>query len=113
MADSVTQQFLQANNFTNRLCHFSELMIVNRWPRCCGHFDSAASAHLSADRRNYAAANNMASVDKPAVDTQEPSVLSLADCRRLLAGARDYKDGMLPYAAVSLFAGLRPLSLPG
>src|SRR6266511_3108756 len=87
MADSVTQQFLQANNFTNRLCHFSELMIVNRWPRCCGHFDSAASAHLSADRRNYAAANNMASVDKPAVDTQEPSVLSLADCRRLLAGA--------------------------
>jgi integrase len=54
----------------------------------------------------------MANVDKPAVDTQEPSVLSLADCRRLLAGARDYKDGLLlPYVAVSLFAGLRPTEI--
>ena len=37
----------------------------------------------------------MASVDKPAVDTQEPHVLSLADCRKLLTGARDYKNCLL------------------
>jgi integrase len=54
----------------------------------------------------------MEPVDKPAVDSHEPSVLMLADCRKLLAAARDYKDGLLlPYVAVSLFAGLRPTEL--
>jgi len=63
-------------------------------------------------RRQFAVTNNMANVDKPAVDSQEPSLLSLADCRKLLAGARDYKDGLLlPYVAVSLFAGLRPTEI--
>ena len=63
-------------------------------------------------RRQFAAKNNMATVDKPAVDTQEPSVLSLADCRQLLAAAREYKDGLLlPYTVISLFAGLRPAEI--
>lgn len=60
-------------------------------------------------RRQFAITNNMAIVDRLAVDSQEPSILSLADCRKLLAAARDYKDGMLlPYTVLSLFAGLRP-----
>jgi integrase len=60
-------------------------------------------------RRQFATANSMATVDKPAVDSQEPRVLSLGDCRKLLGAARDYKDGLLlPYVVVSLFAGLRP-----
>ena len=60
-------------------------------------------------RRQFAATNNMATVDKPVVDTREPSVLALAGGRPLLAAARDYKDGLLlPYVALSLFAGLRP-----
>jgi len=60
-------------------------------------------------RRQFAVTNNMATVDRPAVDSQEPSILSLADCRKLLAAARDYKGGMLlPYTVLSLFAGLRP-----
>lgn len=41
--------------------------------------------------------------------TQNLLILSLADCRKLLAAARDFKDGMLlPYTVLSLFAGLRP-----
>lgn len=63
-------------------------------------------------RRQFAVTNHMAKVDKPAVDTHEPSVLSLGDCRKLLAGARDYKEGLLlPYVAISLFAGLRPTEI--
>jgi len=63
-------------------------------------------------RRQFAVTNNMEPVDKPAVDSQEPSVLAVGDCRKLLAAARDYKDGLLlPYVAVSLFAGLRPTEL--
>jgi len=60
-------------------------------------------------RRQFTTTNHMAKVDKPAVDANEPQVLSLTDCRKMLAGARDYKHGLLlPYVAVSLFAGLRP-----
>ena len=63
-------------------------------------------------RRQFATVNLMEAVDKPAVDSHEPSVLTLADCRKLLAAARDYKDGLLlPCVAVSLFAGLRPTEL--
>ena len=51
-------------------------------------------------------------VDKPAVDSLEPQVLSLADCRKLLAAAREYKDGLLlPNTVLSLFADLRPAAL--
>jgi len=63
-------------------------------------------------RRQFATRNNMASVDKPAVDAHEPCILSLGDCRKLLAAARAYKDGLLlPYVAISLFAGLRPTEI--
>jgi len=63
-------------------------------------------------RRQFAVMNHMEAVDKPAVDSQEPSVLSLGDCRKLLAGSRDYKGGLLlPYVVMSLFAGLRPTEL--
>jgi integrase len=63
-------------------------------------------------RRQFAVTNNMEAVDKPAVDSHEPSVLSVANCRKLLTAARDYKEGLLlPYVAVSLFAGLRPTEL--
>ncbi len=63
-------------------------------------------------QRQYTTTNLMAGVDKPGVDTEEPSVLSVADCRSLLSAARDYKDGhMLPYVTLSLFAGLRPTEI--
>lgn len=63
-------------------------------------------------RRQFAVQNNMAGVDTPTVDAHEPGILSVGDCRRLLAAARDYKDGLLlPYVAVSLFAGLRPTEI--
>ena len=63
-------------------------------------------------RRKFATVHNMKEVDKPAVDSHEPSVLSVGDCRKLLAAARDYNEGLLlPYMVVSLFAGLRPTEL--
>src|SRR5205823_556130 len=35
-------------------------------------------------RRQFATENTMAGVDKPAVDSHEPSILTLPDCRNLL-----------------------------
>src|SRR5438874_881622 len=46
-------------------------------------------------RRQFAATNHMAKVDKPAVDFLEPRTLTLADCRNLLVAARGYRDGLL------------------
>ena len=63
-------------------------------------------------RRQFTVSNPITLVDKPAVDAHEPSVLSLADCRQLLAAARAYKDGLLlPFVAISLFAAVRPKEL--
>ena len=63
-------------------------------------------------RRQFATTNHMANVDKPTVDAHEPQVLVLPDCRKILAAARDYKDGvLLPYVVTSLFAGLRPTEI--
>jgi len=63
-------------------------------------------------RRQFAAVNHMAKVDKPAVDFLEPRTLTLADCRNLLVAAREYQDGkLLPYVILSLFAGPRPAEI--
>ena len=60
-------------------------------------------------RRKYTDTNPMLVVDKPATDSHEPSVLAVHDCRRLLSAAQEYNQGvLLPYVAISLFAGLRP-----
>ncbi len=53
----------------------------------------------------------------PGIDTAEveelrPQMLTLLEVRKLLITASDYKSGvMLPYFAISLFAGLRPSDL--
>lgn len=45
-------------------------------------------------------------------ERDEPAVLPLAGVRKLLLNAAKYKDGvMLPYVAISLFAGVRPKEL--
>ena len=42
-------------------------------------------------------------------ETPPPSVLSVAECQKLLAAAEAHKGGLLvPYVAVCLFGGLRP-----
>ena len=63
-------------------------------------------------RRQFSVTNRMASVDKPAVDAEEPTILTVAECRDLLNASREYKDGLLmPYVVLSLFGGLRPTEI--
>jgi integrase len=46
------------------------------------------------------------------IDREEPQILPLPKVRALLSAARSYKDGaVLPYVALSLFAGIRPAEL--
>ena len=45
-------------------------------------------------------------------DDTEPAILTLAEVRKLLMAARDFKNGKLvPYVALSLFSGIRPTEL--
>lgn len=49
------------------------------------------------------------SVRKIRVDSKRPTILSIAECRKLMASARGYKSGRhVPYFALALFCGLRP-----
>lgn len=65
-----------------------------------------------AQRQGYCAANPVASISSVKVEQDEPEVLSLPEVRKLLAAATNYKEGkMVPYVALSLFAGIRPREL--
>lgn len=63
-------------------------------------------------RQRYCESNPVKEVERPEVDDTEPTVLSLADARRLLGAARDHKEGkLLPYFTLALFTGIRPTEL--
>ena len=60
-------------------------------------------------KRRWATTNPCRSVKVDQGEKAPPSVLSVAECRALLAQAETFKRGRLaPYVAVCLFAGLRP-----
>ncbi len=62
--------------------------------------------------RGYVAENLVAKIPTPEMDEAEPEVLPLPEVRKLLAAAVAFKDGTLvPYVALSLFAGIRPTEL--
>ena len=61
--------------------------------------------------RKFTAANPIAPIKAKQFkgDDKEPEVMPLADVRKLLNAAYEYKDGKcFPYVALGLFAGLRP-----
>jgi integrase len=65
-----------------------------------------------AKRQGYCADNPVASISPVKLERDEPEALSLAQVRKLLEAASNYKDGKLaPYVALSLFAGIRPTEL--
>jgi site-specific recombinase XerD len=65
-----------------------------------------------ASEKGYCAQNPVTAVDPVKVDHEEPQVLPLEKVRALLAAASSYKGGVvLPYVALSLFAGIRPAEL--
>lgn len=52
----------------------------------------------------------VAYIDERRLETVDdaPPILSLEQCRRLLMVCRDIDDGLIPYVACCLFAGIRP-----
>ena len=60
----------------------------------------------------YCQINPVEKIDPAKVEDKEPEVLTLPEVRAVLRAALAYKEGVLvPYMALSLFAGLRPAEL--
>jgi integrase len=60
-------------------------------------------------KRRWAVSNPCHAVKVERDEQAPPEVLILAECKRLLKVAQEFKDGcLLPYVSVCLFAGLRP-----
>jgi integrase len=65
-----------------------------------------------AAKKKYCANNPVAGIEPIKHDQEEPQILPLDKVRALLSAASSYKDGaVLPYVALSLFAGIRPAEL--
>jgi integrase len=65
-----------------------------------------------ATKKGYCAKNPVAGIAPIKIERETPEILPLSKVRALLAAANEYKDGaVLPYVALSLFAGIRPTEL--
>jgi integrase len=63
-------------------------------------------------RQKYCPSNPVEAVEVPEIDETEPVIMPLDDCRRFIAAAASYKDGVvLPYTALALFCAIRPTEL--
>lgn len=61
-----------------------------------------------AQARGWCVSNPTHAVEKLSVSAGRITVLSVADCRRLLTTCRKVDPALLPYFAIGLFAGIRP-----
>lgn len=69
----------------------------------------AAALFAWAVRRGLLARNPVERVEAPRVEAKPPGILTVPDCRRFLALARDEFPQVLPCVLVMLFAGIRPV----
>jgi integrase len=60
-------------------------------------------------RRGYISLNPCIGIERVTLDEKPPGILTVEQCTSLLNTARTFNDGrLLPYVALTLFAGIRP-----
>ena len=59
-------------------------------------------------KRGYTQSNPAEGIERPIVDEKTPEILTVKECRELLAAAEEFETRMISYFAICLFAGLRP-----
>ena len=62
-------------------------------------------------REGYCESNPCKAVKRPRSDDSTPSIFTLPETRKLLQTALRHDPGMIPYLAIGLFAGIRPLEI--
>ena len=62
-------------------------------------------------REGYCNRNPCAVVKRPMGDDSPPSIFTPPETKKLLQAALSYDPGLIPYLAIGLFAGVRPLEI--
>jgi integrase len=62
-------------------------------------------------REGYCENNPCKAVKRPRSDDSPPSIFTPPETKKLLQAALSYDPGLIPYLAIGLFAGVRPLEI--
>ena len=72
------------------------------------HLIDVGTLFSFAVKRGYVARNPVAQVERPRFDEKAPGILSVDDCKALVAACAKVDPKFLPYLGLCLFAGVRP-----
>lgn len=76
-----------------------------------GHIGRLSALFQHAVRRRYITDNPCRFIDRPTIDQPTPRILTPRQAAKLLVIVRREKPSAIPYLALALFAGLRPLEI--
>ena len=108
-----------AGQFSNQMCHkvassqLEEWFHSRNWKRSTidGVVAKIGPFFTWCIRENYCENNPCKAVKRPRSDDSPPSIFSPPEAQKLLLTAFKTDPGMIPYLAIGLFAGVRPLEI--
>ena len=108
-----------ARQFSNQMCHkvsssqLEEWFHTRNWKRSTidGVLAKIGPFFSWCIRENYSENNPCKAVKRPRSDDSPPSIFTPHESRKLLLTAFKTDPGMIPYLAIGLFAGVRPLEI--
>ena len=108
-----------AGQFSNQMCHkvsssqLEEWFHTRNWKRSTidGVLAKIGPFFSWCIRENYCENNPCKAVKRPRSDDSPPSIFTPSEAQKLLLTAFKTDPGMIPYLAIGLFAGVRPLEI--
>jgi len=108
-----------ARQFSNQMCHkvsssqLEEWFHTRNWKRSTidGVLAKIGPFFSWCIRENYSENNPCKAVKRPRSDDSPPSIFTPPEAQKLLLTAFKTDPGMIPYLAIGLFAGVRPLEI--
>ena len=108
-----------AEKFSNQMCHnvsssqLEEWFHTRNWKRSTidGVLAKIGPFFSWCIRENYSENNPCKAVKRPRSDDSPPSIFTSSEAQKLHLTAFKTDPGMIPYLAIGLFAGVRPLEI--
>ena len=105
--------------FSNQMCHKVSSSQLEQWFHSRNWKRSTIDGVIAkigpffswCIRENYCENNPFKAVKRPRSDDSPPSIFTPPETRKLLLTAFETDPGMIPYLAIGLFAGVRPLEI--
>ena len=108
-----------AEHFANEECntitptHLEQWFAQRKWTRSTidGVIAKIGPFFTWCVREGYCESNPCKAVKRPRSDDSSPSIFTPPETKKLLQTALRHDPGMIPYLAIGLFAGVRPLEI--